>query len=389
MQNIKEALTDHISSVRTQMSKDGVNALVVTSPVNLLYLTGSLFEGYVYLPLTGDPHIFVRRPNFFNGDCVYIKNIAQIYDMLAERGVSVPSETALEEDDISAGEWLKLKEVLKLDSPMHGSHILKAARMVKSPYEIDMIRASGKKHVEFISGVHKLFRPGMTDIDFAAKVECRAREMGHLSMFRSFGFRVEAAYGCILSGDNAAAASPYDFSMGGRGVDASFPGGACGDIIEKGHAVLVDISGSFGPYLTDMTRIFSYGKVSDQALRAHAASTEILETLESLGKPGTACSELYNAAGAIVAKYGLEDCYMGKTQKAKFVGHGLGLQMNEGPVLAAKSRDVLAENNIIALEPKFVIDGVGAVGSEDTYLVTPNGLECLTACDRAIREFEF
>jgi Xaa-Pro aminopeptidase len=69
---------------------------------------------------------------------------------------------------------------------------------------------------------------------------------------------------------------------------------------------------------------------------------------------------------------------MGAQQKAKFVGHGTGIVINELPILGARSKDIMAEGMTIALEPKFVIPGTGAVGVEDTLLVTANGMENLT-----------
>ncbi len=69
---------------------------------------------------------------------------------------------------------------------------------------------------------------------------------------------------------------------------------------------------------------------------------------------------------------------MGYTQKAGFIGHGVGIEINELPVIAPRSRDILQENNVLALEPKFVVPGVGAVGIENTYIVTSGGLERIT-----------
>lgn len=74
----------------------------------------------------------------------------------------------------------------------------------------------------------------------------------------------------------------------------------------------------------------------------------------------------------------MEDYYMGHRQHAGFIGHGVGIEINELPVIAPRSRDIIKHNNVIALEPKFVIPGTGAVGIENTYVVTDNGLQCIT-----------
>jgi len=98
-------------------------------------------------------------------------------------------------------------------------------------------------------------------------------------------------------------------------------------------------------------------------------------------KEGAVCEDLYKLSLKIAEDAGLSDCYMGITQQAKFVGHGVGLVINELPVLAMRSREILKPNMTIALEPKFVIKGVGAVGVEDTYLVNKNNSERLTMLD--------
>ena len=105
-----------------------------------------------------------------------------------------------------------------------------------------------------------------------------------------------------------------------------------------------------------------------------------------MGKPGVQAADLYNLAISIAKEAGLENYFMGHTQKAGFIGHGVGIEVNEWPVLAPRSRQVFEKGNVIALEPKFVIPGVGAVGIENTYVVTDNGLECLTPFPEEIAE---
>ena len=161
-------------------------------------------------------------------------------------------------------------------------------------------------------------------------------------------------------------------------MSCSIPVGANGSLIRPGMTVMVDMCGNFTGYMTDMTRVYSVGELSPLAAGAHRCSIEIHRQLGLMGKPGVAASDLYNRAVDIVNEAGLGDYFMGYTQKAGFVGHGVGIEVNEAPVLAPRSKDVLVENQVIALEPKFVIPHVGAVGIEDTYVVTPDGLQAIT-----------
>ena len=100
--------------------------------------------------------------------------------------------------------------------------------------------------------------------------------------------------------------------------------------------------------------------------------------------PGTLCADLYNECLAIVEAEGAKPYFMGTELQAQFVGHGLGLQINELPVLTGRSKDVLEEGMVIAFEPKFVLPKIGAVGIENTYLITASGAENLTPAPEEI-----
>lgn len=147
---------------------------------------------------------------------------------------------------------------------------------------------------------------------------------------------------------------------------------------------MVDMAGNYTPYMTDMTRVFSVGRLADEAYRAHRVSLDIHERVMEMARPGTACADLYREAVDIAERAGLSDCFMGTQQQAKFIGHGVGLQINELPVLTPRSQEVLEPGMVFALEPKFVIPGTGAVGIENTLLVTDSGVENLTVFEEDI-----
>ena len=132
--------------------------------------------------------------------------------------------------------------------------------------------------------------------------------------------------------------------------------------------------------MTDMTRCFSLGDIPSEALRAHDVSRAICRRLAEMAVPGAAAADLYAEALRMASEAGLEAYFMGHRQHAGFVGHGVGIEINEAPVLAPRSRDVLRAGMCIAVEPKFVLPGVGAVGIENTYIVRDGGLpaECIT-----------
>ena len=143
---------------------------------------------------------------------------------------------------------------------------------------------------------------------------------------------------------------------------------------------------NYTAYQTDMTRVFSIGKLPDRAYRVHRVALEIQARMERTAKPGVPCAELYRDALAMAGQEGLEDCFMGTRFQAKFVGHGVGLEINELPVLTTRSKDILQPGMTFAFEPKFVLAGIGAVGIENTFLVTDSGVEKMTLLDENIIE---
>lgn len=139
--------------------------------------------------------------------------------------------------------------------------------------------------------------------------------------------------------------------------------------------------------MTDMTRTFYLKEISDLARKAHECSIDICRECAKAGVPGKKASELYELAMEMAENRGLKDYFMGHHQKAGFIGHGVGIEINEAPVLAPRSRDIITEGNVIAIEPKFVIPGTGAVGIENTYVVTAEGMRCITPAPEELIAF--
>ena len=133
--------------------------------------------------------------------------------------------------------------------------------------------------------------------------------------------------------------------------------------------VMVDVNGDYTGYMTDMTRCFVSGEPLPEAVKANELSVAICDALAAMMKPGVAAADLYRKAAEMAEEAGMSASFMGHRSHAGFVGHGLGIEINEAPVIAPRSKDILQAGNVIAIEPKFVIPGLGAVGIENTYIV--------------------
>ena len=378
----REESSLRFDKVRHLMKADGVDALLISDNANLYYLTGRVFAGYVYLPADGMPIYFVRRPVKMEGDGVV--EIRKPEQMAETIGLNLPEKLGLELDVTAWSTVKRLSNVFPASEIANASTIMRKARAVKTDVEIDKIRISGVKQTRVYSLIPWLYNEGMTDIELQVEIERASRMEGCLGQFRVSGDSMELYMANLLVGDNADIPTPYDFAMGGEGMDPSLPVGCNGSLIRPGNTVMADVNGNYTGYMTDMTRTFRLGAISDLAVKAHKCSIDICHRLAKEGKPGTEAKRLYEIAQEMVNEAGLHEYFMGHKQKAGFIGHGVGIEINELPVIAPRSHDILQENNVIALEPKFVIPHVGAVGIENTYRVTASGLESLTLAPEEI-----
>lgn len=371
--------------IQQTMQVLNADACLLSVDVNLYYTTGRIFSGYFYLPAEGAPWFFVKRPNGLNDDHIeYIRKPEQMAEIFAARGIKMPEKLLLEADELTYNDYIRLQSIFNPKETGNATTLMRTLREIKTPWEISQFRISAEKHAKTYSEVAECFRPGMTDLEFQYEIERRMRQNGSIGIFRAFGANMDIFMGSILAGENAEAPSPFDFALGGSGMDASCPLGANGTILKDGTAIMVDMAGNYTPYMTDMTRVFSVGKLTEQAYRAHQTSLTIQSEIENMAHPGVVCSELYNIAANIAEKEGFAGNFMGTKQQAKFVGHGIGIQINELPVLTPRSKEELQPNMVFALEPKFVIPGVGAVGIENSFLVTETGIEKLTHFEEEI-----
>ena len=373
--------------IRSLMVSQGIDAALITCNANLIYTYGCVVSGYLYLPLHSPALLFFKRPNNITGEHSFsIRKPEQIVDILKEKGLPLPTKLMLEGDELPYTEYVRLAGLFPEAEVVNGTPLIRQARSVKTAIEIEMFRRSGMAHAKAYELIPSVYRPGMTDIEFSIEIERLMRLQGCLGIFRVFGRSMEIFMGSVLTGDNAGYPSPYDFALGGRGLDPALPGGADKTPLKEGQSVMVDLGGNFNGYMGDMSRVFSIGKLSEKAYAAHQVCLDIQNEVASLAKPGAVCEDLYNTAIEMVTKAGFAENFMGISQQARFIGHGIGLEINEMPVIAPRMKQELEPGMVFALEPKIVLPGIGPVGIENSWAVTSEGVEKLTICNEEIIE---
>ena len=391
MNNFQEDLQKDLiirqQKLQAEIQRNGADACILATNINLFYTTGCVYSGYYYLPAKGKPFHFVKAPvgmDFEN--TIYIRKPEQIIEGLQKSGVEPPKKILLEADSLPYSDCMRIMSSLDVSEMVNASVILRKIRSVKTDFEVLQLRKCAKIHEDVYKQIPLLFKRGMTDTELQIEIERVMRQHGSIGRFHAYGANMDIHMGSLLVGENAEVPTPFDFALGGKGFDLTMPIGSCGLKIEEGNSIMVDMAGNFGSWMTDMTRVFSLGKLSELAYKAHQVSIDICNEATKVAKPGYVCADLYNMSLDIVKRNKLEEYFMGTRQQAKFVGHGVGLEINEPPVLTPRSKEVLEQNIVFALEPKFVIPNIGAVGIENTYLVTTNGIEKLTTLDENIIE---
>ena len=227
--------------IRSLMVSQGIDAALITCNANLIYTYGCVVSGYLYLPLHSPALLFFKRPNNITGEHSFsIRKPEQIVDLLKEQGLPMPTKLMLEGDELPYSEYCRLAGLFPEAEVVNGTPLIRQARSVKTPVEIEMFRRSGIAHAKAYEQIPGVYRPGMTDIEFSIEIERLMRLQGCLGIFRVFGRSMEIFMGSVLTGDNAGYPSPYDFALGGQGLDPALPGGANKTPLKEGQSVMVD-----------------------------------------------------------------------------------------------------------------------------------------------------
>ena len=200
------------------------------------------------------------------------------------------------------------------------------------------------------------------------------REAGHQGQLRYRGFNQEMHYGQVLGGPSAAVAGYSDSPLCGPGPNATLGKGPDGHVLRRGDPVIVDLVGASDGWLADQTRTFFVGPAPSDLRAAYDRPSPSCVPRERSIAPARRRSGLFDEAEAMAADAGLGEHFMGAGRdRVRFLGHGVGMEVDELPVLAPGFDEPLVEGNVIAVEPKFVFPGRGAVGIENMYAVTEDG----------------
>lgn len=385
-------LKQRIVKLQAEMQANGLEAVLVLQNADLFYFSGSIQQGVLYVPASGEPIYMVRKDHGrARMECglehvVPFKSPKDVPGILADHGIDLPKKAGMELDVLPVVTYQRFSKVLSACEIVDASHLIRSVRAVKSEYELSILKDAallvGRAHKR----AKEVIREGVTDFEVAAELEYEMRKYGHQGMIRMRGFNSELFYGHVFSGADGAVPTYSDTPLGGMGVSPSFPQGASYKTIKPNEPIIVDLGGVFDGYIVDQTRLFCVGGLPENLIRAYNDMRAIQEHAKKIAVPGVTWGSVYDSCVEMAVELGYAEHFMGAgNARVSFIGHGVGVELDEYPFIARGFNDIsLEENMVFAFEPKVVYPGIGAVGIENTFWVAPGGLKHLTVADEAL-----
>ena len=382
--------TRRVASLRQALAAAGLEGALVLQAVDVLWLTGTRQNAALWVPVEGEPALLVRksleraRAESPLGRVMAFppsRELAGVIGGARRLGLTLDVVPVAVQQfwsrALPGAEWSDV------------SMVIRELRSVKSPWELARMRATAGLLAGVLGEVPTWLRPGLREVDVSAELEARLRRAGNEGSPRVRGFNQEFFMGLAVAGRSATAPSYFDGPVTGQGLSASSPLGASLEPIGRDVPILLDYTAILGGYVTDMTRIAVCGTLAPELRRAFDVARAIQDELAAGLKPGAVPSRLYALARQRADEAGLGDRFMGPPGgQARFVGHGVGLELDEVPVLAPGFDAPLRPGMTFAIEPKFVFPGQGAVGIENTWAVGEGGGERLGALSDDLLEVE-
>lgn len=380
----KSEIDQRIDKLKKQLEENNIDAALIVQRADLFYFTGTVQDAHLCVPVEGDPILMIFKSLERAIAESPLSRIAplnspkDIIEVLSQYGYVLPQSIGLELDVLPANLYFNYQHLFAGRNLVDISDLIRRVRTIKSPYEIEMMRRAARLSDRVAARVTGLLREGMTELELAGQVEAEARKLGHQGIVRMRMWGSEMFYGHLLAGPSGAVPSFLSSPTGGTGANPAVAQGPGFRPIQRHEPVLVDYVFALNGYYSDHARIFSIGELPDELMAAHTAMLDVQALIKRVAKPGVKSGDIYDLALERTTALGYDKNFMGVGKKRiRFVGHGIGVELDEYPFLAAGQNLELQENMTLALEPKLIFPEKGVVGIENTHVVTRDGLEQL------------
>lgn len=387
MTNIISELQDRIEKLQSLLLENNITAALIQKPRNLYYYTNTSQPSNLWIPVEGEPILFTRRVHELTREQTTIKHVEeatslkQIINYLAELNMFPKANETIgvELDFIPFNIIKKIEEVFNKNKLVSLTPIIAEQRFVKSEREIQYIRESAKLWKSSHEAILKRVKAGMREYEVSSIFEAETRKNGGdgFVWFHRWDAILPGG-GIVTSGENTWVISGHAMTVTGVGLNNGLPWGASNKILKNNELMVVDYGVTKNSYHSDMARTYVIGRASDAQRDLWKKLVELhLKVIDQIA-PGKTGKEIYDAAIQIAKRMNLEDNFMGiGKNRGEYIGHSIGLEIDELPVIGPTATTPLPESGIITIEPKFMVPGIGSVMVEDDILITNDGYEII------------
>jgi len=384
-------LESRLRRFRTRMDREnpGWGMAAIFGRINLFYFTGTIQDGVLLIPEDGDAVLWVRRSY---ERAMQESLFSRIRPMTGFRDAAretpgVPDQVYLETEVVPLALLERFRKYFPFSAVRSLDQQAMKVRMVKSPFELSLMRQAGAIHRRVLEEcVPGMLREGMTEAALGTGLYSAMVGLGHQGVVRFGSFNTEIEVGQIGFGENSLYPTCFNGPGGCSGISPAAPVlGSRDRRLRIGDLVFIDNACGVGGYQTDKTMVYQFGgHVSEAVAMIHERCVELQDRMAGMLRPGTLPSAIHAGIMGSLEPEFLENFMGFGDRRVNFLGHGIGLAVDELPVIAPGFDEPLELGMTVALEPKKGIKGVGMVGTENTYLVTDRGGISLTGNSRGL-----
>jgi len=381
-----EELQRRSSKLQQYMQKQQIELALLVQNADLFYFTGTIQQGVLLVPAAGEP-VYCVRKDFKRAqresalkNIVPLKSPRDLPGVMSDYSIAMPKRLAMELDVVPVAVYRRFTKPFADAEVDDITPLIRLVRMIKSPYELERMRRAAEQEDVIYRRAREIIRVGISDVELAAELEFTARRCGHQGITRMRAFNSEFYAGHAFSGAASAVPAFSDTPLGGEGPTPAVGQGAGHKVIAANEPIIVDFLGAADGYLCDQTRTLCIGGLSARLVRAYDDMCAVQALMMEIARPGVSWGAVYDECCKLACDRGYRDVFMGAAgAQVSFIGHGVGTELDEFPFIARGFNDNLLEENMtFAFEPKAVYAGIGAVGIENTFVVTADGVESLT-----------
>ncbi len=386
-----DEITARVTGFKEELARNDLPLALIRQTADLYYYTGTLADGVLAVSPSLTPLLLVRRPQYRLLEAAppwplaFYQDLKEIPELLAAAGFPAQGPVGLELDVMPVGFFQRLQKIFPQRPAQDISPLIRKQRMLKSAYEISQMRRAALILDQALEDAPALLKPGITEMEVAAALEYRLRLLGHQGLVRIRTWNLELFFGHILSGVSGVQAAYTDTPSGGPGFTPAFPQGAGTKKLAPGEPISIDLFSCVNGYVVDQTRMYALESLPERAWEAFRVIEDLYRLFTDLARPGVMAGDIYRRLWQEVTERGFGEYFMGRgPDRVSFLGHGLGLEADEFPLLTARFPYPLQADMVLAFEPKIFLPGIGMIGLEDTGRITPEGVEWLTVTPREV-----